>query len=435
MKPVTYLISLFWLFVGILPAFAQTDPNLIALNDLTPSIDVVITLPTDTTGTIALDVQQVGVQLRDANNQVVFQIADTRLHRLEFNLAPNKGTHTLIVERLEGITEGYVRVTSLPELMRPTTSTPIDGTQVSLAQVTALPLDTNQPGRTVSVDVVGAPTGVIHASFHGVSAMTQLVDQEGRVIAESVGGHIDGFTFLVDEGEYQFTVLGEQVSQPAILTVGATSLESSGYSLLDIPSPMTTATDSVSPSTFEQQPIPENNTLVVQEVPTAPMTYASAPVSDPCQGNVSVSSANLRSGPGTGYSILGYGYQGESYPIGGINPQNNWVVVGTDNGASAWMSLTTLQTQGTCDNLTVFNVPFRDLAPAQVIVSASTSSVSSSNSSSSLQYAAPVVVNQYQEYDDHDDEHEEEEHEDHEEEEHEDHEEEDDDEHEDHDDD
>ena len=71
------------------------------------------------------------------------------------------------------------------------------------------------------------------------------------------------------------------------------------------------------------------------------------------------SSVNLRSGPGTGYSVLGYGYLNENYVVGGRNPENNWIVVGTDSG-SAWMALTGVNLQGACDALTVFNIPLRD---------------------------------------------------------------------------
>ena len=83
-----------------LPALAQADANLITLNDASPAIDVVITLPADSTGTVALEFSGAAVRLTDATNAVVFSAADARLHALELNIAPNNGSHTLTVERL-----------------------------------------------------------------------------------------------------------------------------------------------------------------------------------------------------------------------------------------------------------------------------------------------------------------------------------------------
>jgi uncharacterized protein YraI len=88
---------------------------------------------------------------------------------------------------------------------------------------------------------------------------------------------------------------------------------------------------------------------------------------DDCTASVIVSSVNLRSGPGTGYSIIGYGYRDEAFPVGGTNPEHNWVVIATDSG-SAWVSDGVARLNGACDGLTVFNVPFRDAQPAPVIV-------------------------------------------------------------------
>ncbi|HEX2905792.1 MAG TPA: hypothetical protein VHO69_02950, partial [Phototrophicaceae bacterium] len=100
------LFPLFFLIlVTALPAFAQDNANLITLNDATPAIDVVITLPPDTTGTIALDFSGAAVRLTDANKNVVFKAADSRLHGLELNIAPNSNAHTLTVERLPGLAE------------------------------------------------------------------------------------------------------------------------------------------------------------------------------------------------------------------------------------------------------------------------------------------------------------------------------------------
>ena len=94
---------LFLLLLGALPALAQDNTNLITLNDATPAIDVVITLPPDTTGTVSLTIAQAAITLTDSANVVVFHAADARLHAVELNIAPNSGSHTLTVERLPGM--------------------------------------------------------------------------------------------------------------------------------------------------------------------------------------------------------------------------------------------------------------------------------------------------------------------------------------------
>jgi len=47
----------------VLPTLAQNAADVITLNDSTPAIDVAITLPADTTGTVALDFSGAAVRL------------------------------------------------------------------------------------------------------------------------------------------------------------------------------------------------------------------------------------------------------------------------------------------------------------------------------------------------------------------------------------
>ncbi|MBE2269111.1 MAG: hypothetical protein IAE80_12845, partial [Anaerolinea sp.] len=124
-----------------LPALAQSDANLIILNDASPAIDVVVTLPADTTGTIALEFSGALVRLTDASGAVVFSAADVRLHALELNIAPNSGSHTLTVERLPGTAEAVVRVSSLPELTLYGAAELVSGLTVASNQEVSLPLN------------------------------------------------------------------------------------------------------------------------------------------------------------------------------------------------------------------------------------------------------------------------------------------------------
>lgn len=332
------LVSLIVLSLAtVVPTLAQNTPEVITLNDATPAIDVVVTLPTDTTGTIALDFTRSAVRLTDANGTVVFQAADPRLHGVELNIAPNTGTHTLTVERLPGVTEAYVRVTSLPELTQPGSTVLVSGLAISSNQEISMPLSADRPGDTVSVSIPSDSAGILSAMFPGAAATTQLVDASGVVMAQSNGGNVDGMNFVVDPGNYQFTVLGTFMQNNVVAGVRLVSANEVGVSLLQAPAAAVTTTTAVD---------------------TAPV----------CTATVAVSSTNLRSGPGTGYTILGYGYRGQVFNIGGRNPENNWLVIALDGGASAWVAASNVQVQGDCSTVATFNVPLQNAQPAPLVI-------------------------------------------------------------------
>ena len=323
-----------------LPALAQSDANLIILNDASPAIDVVVTLPADTTGTIALEFSGALVRLTDASGAVVFSAADVRLHALELNIAPNSGSHTLTVERLPGTAEAVVRVSSLPELTLYGAAELVSGLTVASNQEVSLPLNPDHPGDSVSVTVAGESGGMLTATFPGVGATTQLVDAAGALVVESVGGHVDGMGLLIDPGTYQFTLVSSGLSAEAVAGVRLVSADDVGIVAL-----------------------------------VAPASTQAAVMANPtCTAVVAVSSTNLRSGPGTGYTVIGYGYRDQVFEVGGRNTEDNWVLVALGGGASAWVSRSTVQTQGDCAALTAFNIPLRDAQPAPLVITGSSQS-------------------------------------------------------------
>jgi uncharacterized protein YraI len=331
-----FLISLLFLLLpAALPALAQDNTNLITLNDATPAIDVVITMPPDTTGTVSLAIAQAAITLIDSTNTVVFHAADARLHGVEINIAPNSGSHTLTVERLPGITEASVSVASLPELNINGSVEHVEGAVVTLNQEITLSLDTGIPGGTADVSIPDGTIGVVTATFPGSNAATQLIDTQGVVVAQSAGGHVDGINLVLDAGSYEFTVLGSGLTSTVVTGVRVVSAEDAEVAVL--------------------------------EAPASAENVAADTTGAACTAIVTHSSVNLRSGPGTGYSVLGYGYFNENYVVGGRNPENNWIVVGTDGG-SAWMALPGVNLQGECDALTVFNIPLRDAEVAPIII-------------------------------------------------------------------
>jgi uncharacterized protein YraI len=212
----------------------------------------------------------------------------------------------------------------------------IEGDTLALNQETTLSLNADTPGGTVSIEVPAETVGVVSATFPGAFAATQLVDRDGVLLAESTGGHVDGLTFVLDSGNYDFTVLGSDLTGTVLAGVRAVSAEDGGFAVI--------------------------------EAPTEPAEALAQTNTGNCTATVTASSANLRSGPGTGYSVLGYTYRGDSYPVGGQNQENNWIVIGTPDGGSAWLALSAAQMQGTCDTLTVFDTPTQDAAPAQITI-------------------------------------------------------------------
>ncbi|MCA9915288.1 MAG: SH3 domain-containing protein [Anaerolineae bacterium] len=342
------LLLLFPFLLLAYPALAQNNPDLITLDDATPAIDVVISLPDGTTGTIALNVAMASVTLTDQNNAVVFHAADERLHGVEFNIAPNSGTHTLTVERLPGAAAAYVSVVSLPEMTVAGETTVIDGTAISLNEESALTLDASSPAGSVSVSIPADTTGVVTATFPGAGAATQLVDTEGTVLAQSVGGHVDGLSFVLDSGDYDFAVQGNNLTDAVVAGVRVISSIDGGFTVLEAP-----------------------------QTPAASPTQDVATAGEPCTATVSASSVNLRSGPGTGYSVLGYGYRGESYQVGGQNTEGSWIVIGTGAGDSAWVARSAAQMQGSCQALTVFDIPYREAQAAPIVITAPQTNTSS----------------------------------------------------------
>lgn len=335
------LFALFALVTGtLLPVFsanAQDGSGLITLNDATPAVDVVISLPADTTGTVSLSFTQVAIRLVDGNGNVVFSAANPHLHALEMNLVPNSGTHTLTIERLPGVALSTVKIITLPEMTMNGAPVLTEARTLTVNQETGFALTEANPVTMVNVDIPKPATGVMTATFPGAFVSSQLVAIDGAILAQSVGGHVDGLTFLLDAGSYNFTMLGTKFTGDIRAGVRVMPTDQSGFVVLVPPVPPTQAP-------------------------------AAAAKTGTCTALISAASVNLRSGPGTGYTVLGYGYRDEKYTVGGRNPENNWALVGA-KGGSAWVSLSGITLQGGCASLKVYNIPLKDATAPEVIIS------------------------------------------------------------------
>lgn len=340
------MIRLALLFALILTlsstAFAAED--VITLDDATPSIDAVISLPAGATGGVSVELAGASVTLFDASGNIVLNVADERIHSLQFNLMPDTGDHTLRVERLDGVDQAAISIDSLAEFLPQPTAQKVNSNEIGVDQSADIVLNATTPNAIIDVNIPANTMGLFSASVPNTATMNQMVDNEGHVIATTMNGHVDSLSMLMDGGDYEYTMLGMNLTDEAIVDVRVT--------------PYDFATN---PILYVQQAEP----VVVEN---SAQTVANTTSSAGCNASVFVSSVNLRSGPGTGYSVLDYGFQNETFPVGGTNAQNNWIVIGLEGNNSAWMTRSAANLSGDCNNLTVFDVPYREAQPAEVVI-------------------------------------------------------------------
>jgi SH3-like domain-containing protein len=366
----------------VVPTLAQSQPapsDVILLNDATPSVSANVSLPQDATGVVSLNLNNASVIVTDSTGKIVFQVADSRVHTVELSIVPNSGAQTIKIERLPGATQAAVTILALPELTSTGTAQFVDTPSLTLSQEHALQLDAANPGGNVQFNIPASTTGVVTSTYFGANVTSQLVDNNGAVVATSFGGTIDGLNLVLDSGTYGMTLLGNNLPNSITAGVQVMPAEAAGMVALQLPA----ATEAPA--------------IVSDTTTAAPETVAVA-----CNASIAGTSVNLRSGPGTGYNVLGYGYQNETYPVGGVNPEQNWVVVGLPSG-SAWVSKSLVNLDGGCDSLAVYNIPLRNAPQAQIIVQSSNNGASQNT----VSFSSNNGSSHENEHEDHDDEHEE----------------------------
>ena len=230
MKLLRKLIPLLALSLAALPVLAQDSGGLITLDDNTPSIDVNITMPADTTGTVALDVTQTAINLVNDAGTTMLQAADARVHGLELNIAPNSGSHTLTIKRLPDVVQAAVQVRSLANLTDVGATQTLNSTQLTLDQARVLAADVAQSTTHVSIPQ-GQPS-VISVSYPGVVGNLQITDALG-IILLSASSDVDGINLVVDPGEYDVTL--QMQSAPPDAQVSVQVNQANFFTVLSIP--------------------------------------------------------------------------------------------------------------------------------------------------------------------------------------------------------
>lgn len=80
---------------------------------------------------------------------------------------------------------------------------------------------------------------------------------------------------------------------------------------------------------------------------------------DTCTFAVEVGSANLRSGPGVGYDVIGFAFDDDEFVALEIDSTSSWVKVATAEG-DAWIAVSTGELEDDCSALGVSAMPFMD---------------------------------------------------------------------------
>lgn len=346
--------------------------DVILLNDATPGIDVIVNPSAETTGVVALEMSDASVFITDAQGNLIFEAMNADLKGLEFRFAPNAGAHTITIERLPNAVEGYVRIQALSELMTLGTTELVSSSNLNPNQEADFPLNADNPSSMVNLTIPSDEMQTISASFPGAPVTVQLVNSDaGTALATLSGSFVDGVRFTLSAGNYQMTMLNNNTSRPTVATVALTPALKNDFT------PTIVADSNVSTSN---------------------------PVADTaaCGMLVNVSAANVRSGPGDGYSVLGYAFRGNDLIVGGINPESGWLLVQTETGETGWLADDTGLVNGACDNLVAYDIPYLD-ATSPALVVQQTGYYDDDDEYEEEEY----------EDDDDDDEHEEDEHEEH----------------------
>jgi uncharacterized protein YraI len=323
-------------FVPLAPVAAQTDPTLI-LNDQTPSIDVVINPTNGAPGVIYLELENAQFQLTSNTGAIVLTAVDSRISAVGVQLSQGATAHTLHVERLAGQASARVKIsaqTLLPPVVARTVAQPVaifnvpTASNITVAPSVAVPVTVSDQANMVSLQ------------FPQQEAAWQIADQRGTIIIGGIAGSgVNGLTVRLATDLYVVSMLNRDPTASANVLMALSA------------APSLTLGAASSSATAE---------------PTVVTPQPTSATAQQCMADVIAISVNVRSGPGTAYSILGYAAQKSQLPVGGTNQVGGWWLVQASFGAG-WISASTAQLSGTCENLTVYDIPLRNTQPPIIV--------------------------------------------------------------------
>lgn len=319
--------------VLVLPrASARAQDNaVITLDDQTPSVDVVITPANGAPGVVYAELDSAQLHLLDSTGVEVLNLIDKRINAIGIQVAQGAAPHTLRLERLPGVSVARVMLTpqaNLPEVTAASSSQPVNvfnapvSATVELAPATSLPVTVDDQNNMITVQFTD----------HEVTA--QIIDAKGTVLMTGNGGSgISGLTVRLEAGMYGLNMSNRDLSTKSSVLVS-----------------LSTA------------PALTMGTALAANPTGTPAPEAQPATAGTCTATVTAASANVRSGPGTAYSVLGYAARNSVLPVGGVNREGGWLLVQADVG-SGWISTTTATLAGSCNALTTYDIPVRNTQP------------------------------------------------------------------------
>jgi len=306
------------------------DNSLIVLNDAAPTAQVIVTLNNGAPGVVYVELQQAKLTLKDATGLDILTIADKRITGIGIQLVQGVATQTLSLERLPGVTQAQARIVAQAELPPVINVTPSDVEVKALVNLTYARMAV---APAAVMPIIASPTAnQITAQFPAQDQSVRLLDGTGvPLLIATTGKAISGLSMRVEPGQYVMNTQNQDATSKADVVVALS------------PAPTTT---------------------LLAMLPTVVPAAAEAVT---CQATITTASANLRSGPGTAYSILGYSRRNAVLPVGGTNVEGGWLLVQNET-SSAWVSSSIVQLSGNCNSLTAYNIPLRDAVASQPVI-------------------------------------------------------------------
>jgi uncharacterized protein YraI len=140
--------------------------------------------------------------------------------------------------------------------------------------------------------------------------------------------------------------------------------------------------------TAQAQAFTSTATNTATPTPTPTPIPTSTPTTIPPDAVVSVAVADVRTGPGANYEVVGQARQGDALQVTGRNAIGNWFKVIAADGTDGWVSILGLQINVPIDRVTVVDLP----ATATPIVTPTPSSTSTPTPSSGPASPPPATA-------------------------------------------
>lgn len=333
------LSALIWLTISIAPKLsirAQGDP-VIVLDNTTPSADITITPTNGATGAVYAELDNAALNLRDSSNTGVLSLSDPRVTAIGIRLAQHAAPHTLRMERLPGMVLAQAKITAqkaLPDVtLNGPTTVAASNTLNSPSQIKAV----IAPAHTIPV-TVSASANLLTVQFAPQDVTYQLIAPDtGVVLTGTAGKQISGIALRLSPGNYTLNLVNHDPAAQSNVTVSL----------------------SPAPALTMARVIPTATAPAVAAVVTA--TSQPTQAAQLCTATVNQTNVALYSGPGTGYTTLGYTTRGNVFAAGGVNQERGWLLVQTQLGG-AWITEQAVIVAGDCNNLPVFNTPVQNVS-------------------------------------------------------------------------